>query len=166
MLCKPTKTLSKYMKLAEALQIRADLQRRLAQMPSRLRNNATMQEGSAPTENPRSLLEETDGILSRLEEVTTRINITNSTVTDDEGNTLTALISRRDMLRRKAEILRDFANQAADITPRRTLTEIRVISTVDVEALQKHCDTLSKTLRETDIKIQSLNWTKDLIQDL
>ena len=142
------------MKLAEALQIRADLQRRLAQMPSRLRNNATVQEGTKPTE---------DGLLSQLEEITTRINMTNSTVTDDDGNSLTALISRRDMLRKKAEILRGFAAEAGNITPRRTLTEIRVLSTVDVAALQKECDLISKSLRETDIKIQSLNWTKDLI---
>ncbi len=150
------------MKLAEALQIRADLQRRLAQMPSRLRNNATVQEGTKPTEDPSALLKETDGLLS-LEEITTRINMTNSTVTDDDGNSLTALISRRDMLRKKAEILRGFAAEAGNITPRRTLTEIRVLSTVDVAALQKECDLISKSLRETDIKIQSLNWTKDLI---
>ena len=151
------------MKLAEALQIRADLQRRLAQMPSRLRNNATVQEGTKPTEDPSALLQETDGLLSQLEEITTRINMTNSTVTDDDGNSLTALISRRDMLRKKAEILRGFAAEAGNITPRRTLTEIRVLSTVDVAALQKECDLISKSLRETDIKIQSLNWTKDLI---
>lgn len=151
------------MKLAEALQIRADLQRRLAQMPARLRNNATVQEGSAPTEDPKALLEETDSLLSQLEDITTRINVTNSQVTDEEGHSLTALISRRDMLRKKASLMRDFAQEAGDITPRRTLTEIRVVSTVDVAALQKECDHISKELRETDTKIQGLNWTKDLI---
>lgn len=151
------------MKLAEALQIRADLQRRLSQMPSRLRNNATVQEGSQPSEDPSGLLKEVDSILSRLEEITTRINITNSTATDADGVTLTALISRRDMLRKKAEMYREFLSEASDITPRRTLTEIRVLSTVDVPALQKECDGISKLLRETDIKIQELNWTKELI---
>lgn len=151
------------MKLAEALQIRADLQRRLAQMPSRLSNNATVQEGTKPTEDPLALLKETDSLLEQLREITTRINVTNSTVTDDDGTSLTALISRRDMLRKKVEILRGFANAAGNITPRRTLTEIRILSTVDVAEIQKECDDISKSLRETDLKIQGLNWTKDLL---
>ena len=89
------------MKLAEALQIRADLQRRLAQMPIRLRNSATMQEGSAPVENPADLLKETDAILDQLEHLMNNINLTNSISTDSNGHSLTALIAKRDTLRKK-----------------------------------------------------------------
>ena len=46
------------MKLAEALQLRGDLQKRLEQLSSRLYNNATVQEGEAPAEDPAALLEE------------------------------------------------------------------------------------------------------------
>ena len=46
------------MKLAEALQLRGDLQKRLEQLTSRLYNNATVQEGEAPAEDPAALLEE------------------------------------------------------------------------------------------------------------
>ena len=47
------------MKLAEALQERADLNRQLEQMKMRLYNNATVQEGEQPAELPEELLEET-----------------------------------------------------------------------------------------------------------
>ena len=41
--------------------------------------------------------------------------------------------------------------------------EIKVLSTVQVSALQKQVDAVSKELRETDEQIQSLNWTTDLL---
>lgn len=89
------------MKLAEALQIRADIQNRIAQIGTRLQNNATTQEGSEPAENPVELLKELDALLAQHEELVTRINITNSRTTDDKGETLTRLIARRDMLQKK-----------------------------------------------------------------
>ena len=44
------------MKLAEALQERADLNRRIEQLRYRLGNNALMQEGEKPAEDPAALL--------------------------------------------------------------------------------------------------------------
>lgn len=152
------------MKLAEALQIRADLQRRLAQMPIRLRNSATKQEGSAPVENPADLLKETDAILDQLEHLMNNINLTNSISTDSNGHSLTALIAKRDTLRKKIDIMRNFLNAASDLVPRSSSTDIRVLPTVNVPELRKRCDILSKDLRETDIKIQELNWTTELTE--
>lgn len=149
------------MKLAEALQIRADLQRRIAQMPMRLANNAKVQEGSMPTEEPARLLEELRRLLDELDDITVRINLANSRQID-YTTTMTALLARRETLRRHADIMRGFLNAASDLTPRHTLTEIRVVSTVDVAALRKECDALSKQLRELEIRIQSLNWTIEL----
>ena len=48
------------MKLAEALSLRADLQKRLAQLKVRLVNNAKVQEGELPSEAPEDLLTELD----------------------------------------------------------------------------------------------------------
>ena len=148
------------MKLAEALQIRADLQKRIAQMPMRLNNNAKVQEGSSPSENPQELLDELNRLLEQLEQLVVKINIANSRVV--AGTTMTALIARRDTLKRHIDIMRGFLDAASDLTPRHTLTEIRVISTVNVAELRKKCDALSKELRELEIKIQSLNWTLEM----
>lgn len=147
------------MKLAEALQIRADLQKRIAQMPMRLNNNAKVQEGSSPSENPQELLDELNRLL---EQLVVKINIANSRVVADDGTTMTALIARRDTLKRHIDIMRGFLDAASDLTPRHTLTEIRVISTVNVAELRKKCDALSKELRELEIRIQSLNWTLEM----
>jgi len=46
------------MKLAEALHLRADLQKRIAQLGDRLNNNARVQEGDEPAEDPAVLLAE------------------------------------------------------------------------------------------------------------
>lgn len=151
------------MKLAEALQIRADLQTRLAQMDTRLRNNATVQEGSQPAEQPEQLLHELNGILTELQSITERINLTNAQSTDGSDITITALIARRDCMQKRLALLRDFMNAASALTSRRTLSEIRVISTVNVADLRKQIDSLSKELRQTDTSIQQLNWTTDLI---
>lgn len=151
------------MKLAEALQIRADLQNRIAQTGTRLQNNATTQEGSEPAENPAELLKELDALLAQHEELVTRINITNSRTTDDKGETLTRLIARRDMLQKKVQMLRDLVGAASQLTNRYHLSEIRVISTINVADTQKKVDDMSKKLRETDIALQQLNWTVELL---
>ena len=151
------------MKLAEALQIRADIQNRIEQIGTRLQNNATTQEGSEPAENPVELLKELDALLAQHEELVTRINITNSRTTDDKGETLTRLIARRDMLQKKVQMLRDLVGAASQLTNRYHLSEIRVISTINVADTQKKVDDMSKKLRETDIALQQLNWTVELL---
>ena len=55
------------MKLAEALQERADLNRRIQQLQQRLDNNAMVQEGEAPAEDPAELLAELDRCVEELE---------------------------------------------------------------------------------------------------
>lgn len=150
------------MKLAAALSERADLQRRLAQLQTRLNNNAKVQEGEKPSEDPKALLLELDELLLRLEELITRINLTNSQTLSD-GFTMTALLSRRDCLSKRLAVLRGFLDNASARVDRYSQKEIRVLATVDVSRLQKQVDALSKELRETDERIQGLNWTTELL---
>ena len=83
------------MKLAEALQERADLNRRIEQLRYRLSNNVLVQEGEKPLEDPAALLEELESSFTRLEWLIARINLTNCAV-KVEGRSLTELIARRD----------------------------------------------------------------------
>ena len=78
------------MKLAEALQERADLNIRIQQLRSRLENNAFVQEGEQPAEDPDDLLSELNENVKRLEWLISRINLTNC-VTSVEGRTLTEI---------------------------------------------------------------------------
>ena len=149
------------MKLATALSERAELQRKLSELGTRLGNNAKVQDGETPSEDPSALLAELDGALRRLEELMARINLTNSKTTS-EGVTVTELIAKRDCLKKRLQYMRSFLDNASSRVDRYSKTEIRIVSTVDVAKLQKQVDGVSKELREVDEKIQELNWTTEL----
>lgn len=151
------------MKLAEALQERADLNRRIEQLRYRLNNNVLVQEGEKPLEDPAALLEELEGSLARLEWLIARINLTNCAV-KVEGRSLTELIARRDVLSLRADAYRRLVEEASQNTHRATRTEIKILSAVDVPALQRQADDASHELRLLDNTLQATNWTADLME--
>lgn len=151
------------MKLAEALQERADLNRRIEQLRYRLNNNVLVQEGEKPLEDPAALLEELESSFTRLEWLIARINLTNCAV-KVEGRSLTELIARRDVLSLRADAYRRLVEEASQNTHRATRTEIRILSAVDVPALQRQADDASRELRLLDNTLQATNWTADLME--
>lgn len=150
------------MKLATALSERASLQVRLSEIQIRLNANAKVQEGDIPAENPVELIAEKDRVLDELENLVTRINLTNSK-TEYNGVTITELISKRDRIKKDVRIMRNFLNIASEKVNRYSKTEIIIKSTVDINEYQKKLDILSKELRQIDEKIQELNWTTELL---
>ena len=66
------------MKIAEALALRADLQRRLEQLKQRLVKNARIQEGDKPEEDPVELQSELERSAQELTVIIQRINRTNA----------------------------------------------------------------------------------------
>ncbi|MBE7005262.1 MAG: hypothetical protein E7425_13490 [Ruminococcaceae bacterium] len=150
------------MKLAEALQERADLNRKLDELRDRLSNNVIVQEGEKPLEDPDELLEQYDRAVERLEELMARINATNA-ATVDEGRTITALIARKDALGQQVRTYRSVVNWASQTGHRARGTEIKVLSAVDVRELQKKTDRLAQELRRIDNRIQELNWKTELL---
>lgn len=150
------------MKLATALLERADLQKKLSELGTRLNQNAKVQEGEKPSEAPEELLAELNRIVDRLEELIAKINLTNSSTFHD-GRTITELLARRDCLKSKIQIMRSFLDSASGRVNRLTHSEIKIMSTVPVSELQKELDVLSKELRECDELIQELNWTTELM---
>ena len=149
------------MKLAEALIERADLQTRLEQLRERLTMNARVQEGEAPAEDPMVLLSEVNTASIQLEDLIGRINLTNARVMLN-GLSLTAQLARREVLTKRIAILRSLLDAASSLTMRGTRSEVKIYSTVDVAALRKQTDDLSRDLRELDTAIQGANWTTDL----
>ena len=152
------------MKLAEALILRSDLQKRIEQLRVRLNNNEKVQENDEPSENPEELLNELDNNINQLKILIKQINRTNC-VTVSNGQTLADLIAERDTLTLKSNILRGFLNIAGQKVNLYSTTEIKIMSTVDVPALQKELDQLSKKIRETDTELQQANWLTELIED-
>ena len=152
------------MKLAEALILRADLQKRIDQLRVRLNNNAKVQENDEPSEKPEDLLNELDSNINQLKVLIKQINKTNC-VTISNGQTLADLIAERDTLTLKSNLLRGFLNIAGQKVNLYSTTEIKIMSTVDVPALQKELDLLSKKIRETDTELQQANWLTELIEN-
>lgn len=150
------------MKLAEALQERADLNRRIQQLQQRLGNNAMVQEGEAPVEDPAELLAELDGCVGDLETLIARINLTNCR-TQAEGESLTALLARRDALTLKLGAYRNLAQSASQLGHRGMRSEIKWLSAVNVRELQKQVDRMAKQLRLLDNTIQAANWATELM---
>lgn len=150
------------MKLAEALNLRADIAKRINQLNGRLQLNALVQEGDEPAENPAVLLKELDELVSQQEELIARINLTNAK-TVSNGQTLTELIAHKDTLRVRIDVMRAFLSEASKKASRGMRSEIRILSTVNVSELRKQVDALEKDFRETDVKIQTLNWNTELI---
>ena len=151
------------MKLANALSQRSELQTRIRQLESRLNNNAQVQEGERPAEDPMELLKELDADYARLEELISAINFTNNYTQVDNKVTLSDLLAKRDCLKGKLSILRGFLDSASALVRRHSVSEIKVKSTVDVRQLQKQVDGLSKELRELEEIIQEKNWTTELM---
>ena len=81
------------MKLAEALQERADLNRRIEQLNSRLYRNSKVQQGRNPEEDPAELISELDGCISRLEHLSAKINICYCNTKTPDGISITELIA-------------------------------------------------------------------------
>lgn len=150
------------MKLAEALSIRADLQKKISQLKIRLKDSAKVQEGDTPVENVADLEKELDECLTQLEELIYRINMTN-VQTLHNGETLTRLIARKDVLSMRVSLLRDVLKYATEKEDRYSRNEIRYVRTVDVNTLRKTIDGYSSQLRKLDLEIQSLNWTVELL---
>ncbi len=100
------------MKLAEALSIRADLQKRVAQLKERIKESAKVQEGDEPCDNVEELYKELDDVLVQLEDLVYRINITNVQIVQD-GDSLTRLIAKRDVLSMRVKALKEVVNYVA-----------------------------------------------------
>lgn len=150
------------MKLATALSERSDIQKRLSELQERLNNNAKVQDGETTAEDPKELLKELDSLTEQLETLIYKINLTNSKTTID-GKELTLLLAKRDVLKQKIVMLRNFLNTASAKVDRYSRTEIKILSSVDVTKLQKQIDALSKEYRTIDEKIQGANWTTELL---
>ena len=150
------------MRLAEALILRADYQKRIEQLKQRLLRNAKVQEGDKPAEDPAELLQEMERISGELVLLIQRINATNAATPLENGMTIAEAIAIRDVLRLKHGVYRDLAQAATITQDRYTKSEVKFKSTVSVPEIQKQADVWAREHRELDAKIQASNWNTEL----
>lgn len=153
------------MKLADALAARADLQRRIEQLRSRIADNARYQEGEEPAEDANALLAEADAALDELRDLIRRINATNSRIDLGDDGTMTDALAARDVLRMRHSLLTAAAAAASgsgDGYMRQMRSELRQFSALPVAELRSRADVVARELRELDSRIQQANWGNEL----
>ncbi len=152
------------MKLAEALQERADLNRRISELTDRISCCVLVQEGEEPPEDPEELFHELDADIVQLGQLIASINKTNSATVVD-GKSLTEIIAEKDALNCQLDSYRSILSTASADVYRARDTEIKILKTVDVRSLRKKTDAISKQIRLLDNTLQRANWTYDLIEE-
>ena len=150
------------MKLAEALMLRSDMQKKLASLRERIGMNSVVQEGEQPHEAPRQLLAEAFDILEQLQQLVFRINQANLQNTLPDGRSITAAISQKETLAVKHSLLQHAIANSQKEPDRYSRSEIKWKATLDIAGLQKQSDDLSKKIRELNSAIQETNWKTGL----
>jgi hypothetical protein len=93
------------MKLAEALLLRADIQKKLASLQSRAQKYVVVQEGEQPAESPQELLRQVDLVAEEFRKIVFAINRANLKHTVKSGESITEALATRDALVLRHRIL-------------------------------------------------------------
>jgi hypothetical protein len=157
------------MKLAEALTLRGDQDKKIRGLRERTKNTARYVEGETPVESAAELIVETRELIRAQAELITRINHTNARtyLTGVDGLTITAALAERDRISQEAGFLKDIADEASPsrdpYSRRKRVTELPERTDLEVKNLRRQADSLASTHRELDSRIQQVNWATDLL---
>jgi hypothetical protein len=151
------------MKLAEALILRADYQKKVQQLRQRLVKVARIQEGEVPPEDPHILMSELEEVATELTRLIQKINLTNSQTELVENMTIAEALAQRDILSLKRNVYQSLLDAAAQPYNRYSRSEIKYFTTIDVGEIQQKIDGISREYRELDTLIQAANWNRELI---
>lgn len=156
------------MKLAEALALRSDAQKRLAQLQGRAVAAARYQEGEEPPEQAGALLVDARSVTEEIEALVRRINRTNASTELEPGVTITDAIAERDALALRRKLVTAVADAAAGHYEagggwgRQLRSELRQVTDVPVADLRREADDLARRYRELDVRLQEANWATEL----
>jgi hypothetical protein len=150
------------MKLAEALMLRAELQKRLASLRERLEHRAMIQEGDKSVEDPAELFRRAKEAATQMERLVSAINKANIAARLEDGRTITEALAARDLRVWFLGTLRGVAKKATEAPERYGSKEIRWLPNVDVPALHEQADELAREIRELNAGIQAANWRVEI----
>ncbi len=78
--------------------------------------------------------------------------------------TIAEALVKKDRLLALKNTYQDVVEAATNYQTRLSRTEIKFVNVVDVKAIQKLSDAVSKEYRELDAKIQEVNWLTELAE--
>ena len=150
------------MKLAEALLLRSDLQKKLLSLQQRIHKNVLVQDGDTPSEDPEQLIDEAVLVNKQLFQLIQKIHQTNAQAQANNGKALLDILNQRDQLTAEHRIIQQAIDNTQKDTDRYSVREIKWIKAVSVSKLQIQADEISQSLRLINLEIQASNWQIDL----
>ena len=150
------------MKLAQALLLRGDIQKKIVSLRERVARNVLVQEGNSPNEDPNALLAEASTTIDELETLVTSINAVNLANKLPDGRTLTQAIAHRDSLVQRHALLQAAIAATQKEPDRYSVREIKWAPAIDIGKLQKQSEDLARRIRDLNGMIQETNWKIDL----
>ncbi|NUM56899.1 MAG: DIP1984 family protein [Candidatus Hydrogenedentes bacterium] len=150
------------MKLAEALLLRGDMQKKIESLRERITRNGMVQQGEKPSEDPNALIKEAFAVTDELESLVVAINRANLKHKLSDGRTITEAIARRDTLTKRHSLLLSAIKSSQEEPERYSMREIKWKATLPVAKLQKQADDVAVRIREINALIQESNWKVDL----
>ena len=151
------------MKLAEALLLRADLQKKLANLKTRIGDNVKVQDGDVPSEDPIAPLDAAEQVIKGLYELIAQIHQTNAAAVLPSGQTLLSRLVERDELSERHRLLQYALDQAKVDNDRYSHREIKWQKTIKISDLQQQVDEVASQLRRINVELQASNWQVDLL---
>lgn len=150
------------MKLAEALILRSDLNKKLASMKERLTRFAVVQEGDQPHEDPQEIFAEACGVAKTLRDLVIQIETGNQAAKLSDGRTVAQALAERDYLIQSHAFVNALIEGTKKEPDRYGMKEIKWVATISVKDYQKRLDDYAKAIREINVKIQEANWKHEL----
>lgn len=151
------------MKLAEALLLRSDQQKKLASLKQRINANVLVQEGDSPAEDPNELMQQVFALTHETQGLILQIHRTNAQAKLGDGRLLLELLTQRDELAERHKIITGAISSTHREPDRYSAREIKWQKVIPVASLQKQADDISAKLRDLNIRIQAANWQIDVI---
>ena len=151
------------MKLAEALLLRSDQQKKLASLKQRINANVLVQEGDTPSEDPNELMQQVCALTHETQGLILQIHRTNAQAILSDGRLLLELLMQRDELVERHKIITGAIANTHREPDRYSAREIKWQKVIPVASLQKQADDISAKLRDLNITIQAANWQIDMV---
>ena len=152
------------MKLAEALLLRSDQQKKLVSLKQHINANVLIQDGDEPSEDPNELLKQVFALTKESQKLVFTIHQTNALAKLNDGRSLLALLTQRDELVERHKVLTSAISNTNREPDRYSSREIKWRKVIPVSSLQKQADDISAKLRDLNVLIQANNWQIDLIE--
>jgi hypothetical protein len=150
------------MKLGEALRLRSDNLKKVAELRTRAVASTQVQEGATAPDAPSELLAQIERLADETLELIQRINRTNVATALPSGQRLVDALAEREHYLALRGPFESVAEAASGLQGRYMRSEIRIIRTVDPTALRKRADDFARRHRLLDVAIQEANWNTDL----